>query len=47
MSRKQQTDRTRNNTVLRSWRRSTHQVNPSVETANDELLISGGRRGKV
>jgi hypothetical protein len=37
----------RNNTVLRSWRKSTHQVNPSVETANDELLISGGRRGTV
>jgi len=37
----------RNNTGLRSWRKSTHQVNPSVETANDELLISGGRRGKV
>ena len=37
----------RNNTGLRSWRKSTHQVDPSVETANDELLISGGRRGKV
>jgi hypothetical protein len=38
---------TRNNTVLRSWRKSTHQVNPPVETATDELPVSGGRRGKV
>jgi hypothetical protein len=37
----------RNNTVLRSWRKSTHQVNPSAETANDELPVSGGSRGKV
>jgi hypothetical protein len=29
------------------WRKSTHQVNPSVETAKDGLPVSGVRHGTV
>jgi hypothetical protein len=35
------------NAVLRPRRKSTHQVNPSVETAEDELPASGVRHGTV
>jgi len=35
------------NAVLCPWRKSTRQVNPSVETAEDALPVSGVRRGTV